>query len=301
MNNEYKIMYIKTKKKIRKIVTYNNQKQKEMHNYINNKILTAYKPSIFAKGYIKGESIYSNVSAHMYNNYFFKTDIKDFFPSINHNKLALELYKEIKNIATIKDCRDIIDKCSCGNKGLPLGFITSPLLSNIYLKRFDIMLYHKLKYFDCDNIVYTRYADDIVISFKKSDIQLLDLQRQIYTLLKECLRNYNLKINEKKTKFIVFEKSKQVRLTGVTITERQGKRRISIGRNQKRKYFYDVINLAKEKKSKRNKYQVNRLKGLLSFYLSIEKKEFENFISNNMKKELYKHNCKTLCELVKKL
>lgn len=301
MRDEYKIMYIRTKNKIRKIVMYNDPKQKEMHDYINKKILNVYKPSIFAKGYIKGESIYSNVSAHMYNNYFFKTDIKDFFPSINHNKLAIELYKEIKNIATIKDCRDIIDKCSYGSKGLPLGFITSPLLSNIYLKRFDIKLYHKLKYLDCDNIVYTRYADDIMISFKKTEINLSDLQSQIYTILKECLRNYNLKINDKKTKFIVFEKSKQVRLTGVTITERQGKRRISIGRNHKRRYFYDVINLANMKKNKRNNYEISRLKGLLSFYLSIEKKEFENFISNNMKKELYKHNCQTLCELVRKL
>lgn len=237
----------------------------------------------------------------MYNNYFFKTDIKDFFASINHNKLVIELYKEIKNIATLKDCRDIVDKCSYGNRGLPLGFITSPLLSNIYLKRFDIKLYHKLKYLDCDNIVYTRYADDIMISFKNTKINSLDLQNQIYTILEECLRDYYLRINNKKTKFIVFEKSKQVRLTGTTITERQGKRRISIGRNHKRKFFYDVINIANTKKNKRNDYEIRKLKGLLSFYLSVEKKEFESFISNNMKKEIYKHNCKTLYELVQKL
>ena len=301
MNNDYKIMYIKTKKKVRKLVTYNNLEQKELHNYINKKLLSTYKPSIFAKGYIKGESIYSNVTAHMYNNYFFKTDIKNFFPSINHNRLVSELHKEIKSVATIKDCRDIVDKCSYSDRGLPLGFVTSPILSNIYLKRFDIELYHKLKYLDCDSIIYTRYADDIMISFKKTEIDLLDLKNQIYTIVEECLRSYNLKVNNRKTKFIDFKKNKQVRLTGVTIVEKQGKRKISIGRNHKRKFFYDVINIANIKKEKRSSYDVSRLKGLLSFYLSIEKTEFEKFISNNMKKELHKHKCKTLCEMVKKL
>ena len=40
-------------------------------------------------------------------------------------------------------------------------------LSNIYLKPFDIQLYNKLKRLKCDNIIYTRYVDDMVISFKK--------------------------------------------------------------------------------------------------------------------------------------
>lgn len=77
-------------------------------------------------------------------------DIKDFFPSINHNYLAECLYHEINKNTSIsrRECYDIVKKCSVGKKGLPLGFVTSPALANLYLKEFDGLLYGKLKKMD---------------------------------------------------------------------------------------------------------------------------------------------------------
>ena len=50
----------------------------------------------------------------MYNDIFLKMDIKDFFPSINHKKLAECLYFEINKKTSIsrKECYDIVRKCS---------------------------------------------------------------------------------------------------------------------------------------------------------------------------------------------
>lgn len=300
MNEDYKVIFIKKKNKIRKIITYSNLQKRKQHQFIYNKINEVFKPSIYSKGYVKKESIYTNVIPHLYNNYFFKTDIKDFFQSINHKKLIDELYKEIKNIASPGDCYNIIKQCSYNNKGLPLGFITSPLLANIYLKRFDIRLYSKLKKLSCDNIIYTRYADDIMISFKDTYKDINTVKYEIEKLVSNCLKNYYLKINKSKTKFISFEKTHQVRLTGITIVEKKGLRRISIGRNQKRKFFYEVINKCKNNE-KISEFEVKKIKGKLSFYLSIEKNNFEDFITNNMKKEIKNFNYDSFIELVNNL
>lgn len=300
MSDEYKITYIKKKNKIRKIITYNNIEKRKQHQFIYNKINLIFKPSIYSKGYVLNESIYTNVAAHVYNNYFYKTDISDFFQSINHKKLIDELYNEIKEIASPSDCYKIVNECSFYDKGLPLGFITSPLLANIYLKRFDNEIYSKLKKLKCENIIYTRYADDMIISFKNTQEDLKQITKEINTIVTKCLKKYHLTLNKKKTRFIEFNRTKQVRITGITIVEKKGKRRISVGRNNKRKLFYELINLYKnENKCDENK--INKIKGKLSFYLSIEKTGFEDFLSENMKKELNNLGFDSMIELVKNL
>lgn len=296
MNDNYKIIYIKKKNKLRKLITYNGELKRHEHEFIVNKIKTVFSPSIFSKGYVEKESIYTNVGAHMYNNYFFKTDIKDFFSSINHKKLIEELYKEIYMVASAKDCREIVERCSIYDKGLPLGFVSSPLLANIYLKRFDIKLYSKLKRLGCDNLIYTRYVDDIMISFKNTDESSKEIKKQIELILEKCLREYYLKVNYKKTKFIDFYRTGQVRLTGITIVEKNGKRRLSIGRENKRKLFYDAINY--KKNNYNSKGEAQKIKGRLSFYLSIEKTNFEDFISDGMKKELEELGFSSLIDLI---
>lgn len=299
MKNNYKIIYIYTKNKKRKIVKYSNVLIREQHKFIANKIDKIFEPSIFTKGYIKNQSIYTNAYSHLYNNYFIKTDIKNFFQNINHNLMIKELYKEINSIASPKDCYDIVKLCSINEKGLPLGLISSPILSNIYLKRFDILLYKKLKYIKCDNIVYTRYADDIIVSFKKTDEDLITIKNQILNTIEDCLKLYKMKMNYKKTKFISFYKTKQVRITGITIVEKNGKRRISIGRNNKRKLFYRAINY--KKSINKSLVEKNKIKGLLSFYLSIEKENYESFITDNMRKEIFNFGYESFIDFVKNL
>ncbi len=298
MNSDFIIKYIRTKRKIRKIVTYNNDTLRKEHRFIKDKINSNFEPSIFSKGYIKNESIYTNASAHLYNNYFIKTDIKSFFNSINHNLLKKKLYYELNKVASPKDCDLIIKKCTVSKRGLPLGLITSPTLSNIYLKSFDMQLYNSLKLIDCVNIIYTRYADDMVISFKECS-NLNATYNEIIKLIKKLLNEYHLIINEQKTQFIDFNTSKQVRITGVSIVEKDGIRRLSIGRNQKRKLFYQAINLKKSKKYDLN--EAKKLKGKMSFYLSIEKTSFEDFISTNMMKEMEELGYNSFIEFMKNL
>ena len=109
---------------------------------------------------------------------FIKMDIKSFFSNINHSKLAETLYYEINKNTKIsrKECYDVVRKCSVGDKGLPLGLVSSPILANLYLKEFDGLIYGRVKKMGLSNVIYTRYADDMVISYKNtSNMQNLSL------------------------------------------------------------------------------------------------------------------------------
>ena len=109
-----------------------------------------------------------------------KCDIKKFFANIDHDILKEILSKGIFDTDTLWLLGEIIDSFhtnphishgvnvqddtnsamaeSVSLKGLPLGNLTSQLLVNIYMNKFDQFVKHKLevKY-------YIRYADDFVI------------------------------------------------------------------------------------------------------------------------------------------
>jgi len=148
MNSQLVVKHIKTKNKVRKIITYKeNGELRKYHESVAKFLMDNVIDSKFAKAYIPKSSIYKNAEAHLYNDVFVKLDIKNFFPSINHKYLAERIYFEINKNTQIsrKECYDIVQKCSVGNKGVPLGLVTSPALANIYMKEFDCILYGKIK------------------------------------------------------------------------------------------------------------------------------------------------------------
>lgn len=283
---KFNVKYIPKSKGFRKIVTYKKSEcdLKRFHSKISRTIYNNTLPSKFAKAYIRKRSIITNANAHKYNDVYIFFDIKDFFQNINHNKLVEKLYFEIntkrkKEISKL-DCYKIVKSCSLSNKGLGVGLIPSPILSNIYLKEFDNILYGKLKKFGLPNIIYTRYADDMVISFKKCD--KYDLE-EIELLVRNLLSRYGLKINDDKTKVINLEKSNHVRITGINISkDSQNKRYLTVGRKRKNQLYYDVIKLLNVKKEDRNKNEIKRVKGMQSFIISVEGESYEDSYSLGM-------------------
>lgn len=88
-----------------------------------------------------------------------KCDIRKFFANINHSILLniLEEYIPDQNILWL--LKEIIKSFETKpDTGLPLGNLTSQLLVNIYMNRFDQFVKHKLKAKH-----YIRYADDFVL------------------------------------------------------------------------------------------------------------------------------------------
>jgi len=88
-----------------------------------------------------------------------KCDIRKFFASIDHSILIKILNKNIQDKYAAFLLEEVIKSFETEKeKGLPLGNLTSQLLVNIYMNKFDQFVKHKLKI-----KYYIRYADDFVI------------------------------------------------------------------------------------------------------------------------------------------
>ena len=144
----------------------------------------------------------------MDNCYYLKIDIKKYFFNIDHNvlknmlvdKLDSDDYKRVCNIidSTNEEYinREIL-KINDNNltlykygKGLPIGNLSSQLLSIFYLSELDHYIVHDLKLKH-----YIRYMDDFII-FSDSKDKLVNALNKIKQIL---LNGYKLEINKNKT------------------------------------------------------------------------------------------------------
>lgn len=304
-NDDVLFKYIKTKNKLRKIYTYRNEdcNLRKKHELLVEFLKNHYVDSKFSKAYVEKESIYTNAKAHMYNDIFIMLDIKNFFNSINHNRLIERLLFELntndKNVINKAQCASIVEICSVNKVGIPLGFVTSPILSNIYLKEFDSILYGRLKKMNLSNPIYTRYADDMCISFKvlETDLSYDDTVLEVIKIVENTLERYGLKINKKKSRSYSLYETNHVKITGVNITKKQNNyRRLTVGNAAKNKLFWDAINCYKSEKKEHR--EVYRIKGMLSFILSVEKSGYDLCYSNKMIELLNNLGFSTLKELI---
>ena len=117
--------------------------------------------------------------------YILKMDIRKFFANIDHKALLTILQESIADKKIIDLLKNIINSFkSKGNSavGLPLGNLTSQLLVNIYMNKFDQFVKHKLK-----EKYYVRYADDFIILHDNYN-HLIKLISQIKLFLQQELK-----------------------------------------------------------------------------------------------------------------
>ncbi len=124
------------------------------------------------------------------NIYVLKCDISKFFDSIDHDILINLIRSKINNIDTLWLIEQINRSFeNQTNNGIPLGNVTSQLLSNIYLNQLDQFMKHSLKI-----KFYIRYCDDFVMVHENKNY-LLNLIPLIQTFLDERLK---LKLHPRK-------------------------------------------------------------------------------------------------------
>ncbi len=107
-----------------------------------------------------------------------KIDIRQFYPSIDHDILKALLRRKIKD----KDLLVLLDEIIDSSEGVPIGNLLSQYFANYYLSSFDHWIKEKLhvKY-------YCRYADDMVL-FGATKEELHQLLSDIRTYLTEELK-----------------------------------------------------------------------------------------------------------------
>lgn len=129
-----------------------------------------------------------------------KTDIKNFFPSINKHLL----YKKISKPSMLNEYSvDVIKSFIFTKKisGIPLGLPFSSSLSEIYLEEFDQEIRQNFK-----PIFYFRYVDDILIINNYFDSNTQNVKPlNSKKLLVDILSHYKLKINDSKTQILIYD------------------------------------------------------------------------------------------------
>lgn len=174
--------------------------QRAILNYI---LKPKFTPLTCCIGFVSHKNILDNVLPHLKRDFIFKTDIKDFFPSINF-KIVQQLFVKLGYSSEVSN---ILAKLCCKNFCLPQGAPTSPIISNMILHKFDeeVMDLCAKK-----ELIYTRYADDITISSTKQIDKILEKE------ISDILASYNMKLNYKKTHFYGINKKKII--TGISIS-----------------------------------------------------------------------------------
>ncbi len=241
MNNATFIYPITQGQKKRLITTYRlNSKGRELKLKHQN-ILKQIDQSLFntsvTYAYIPGQNIKNLVQKHIESNYFFKTDIKSFFDSIDHQVLY-ELIRKYNFDSLI--ARGDLQELNVQKKdfGIGIGMLISPVLSNLYLIEFDKAM---TEFANQNNLVYTRYADDLCFS-SQTPIRTEQLTDKIDYELEKL----NLITNIKKTEYTNIIKPKSsVKILGLNIVNGTKNHYVTISRKYKRQTFFENNQLVK--------------------------------------------------------
>lgn len=162
-----------------------------------------YHTSAFA--YIKNRSTLSAVKRHQANEsrWFAKFDLSNFFGSTTLD-FVMQQFSTIfpfSEIVVLESGRTELRKAlelSFLNGGLPQGTPISPLITNVMMIPVDFRLTKQLHEFEGTKMIYTRYADDFLVS-SKYDFNCGKVEQVIRDTLAEFGAPFNL--NTEKTRY----------------------------------------------------------------------------------------------------
>lgn len=242
----------------------------EMQYWIFNNILKSISINSSAHGFAYKKSIITNAKIHAGQKELLKIDLKNFFPSINLNRIIYVF----KSLGYPNKIAFYLASICSYNESLPQGAPTSPILSNIITKQLDKRLISLSRKF---NIKYTRYADDLTFSNENIPVKYIDYVTSI-------INEEGFEINTSKTR-LYKKRSKRI-VTGISVLDKE----IKLPRNYKRElrqelhfiFKYGFSSHVKKKKIRKVNYLYSLL-GKVNFWLSIEPK---NEFAQNANKKL---------------
>lgn len=93
--------------------------------------------------------------------YYLQTDIRKFYPSIDHDICQQELSRYIKDAKCLRFLERLIGNY---DNGIPIGISAGSYLGNMYLTRIDRWIYEELR-----PLAYVRYMDDQLMIFHSKE------------------------------------------------------------------------------------------------------------------------------------
>lgn len=223
--NFYHIFELYHKEKVR-VICAPSRNLKERQKWILKNILNKVTMKECVHGFVRGKSIVTNASCHVGKKEILCLDIADFFPSIKLNKVKnifIKLgYTEEVALRLGKLCTYTPEMSQ--EYELPQGAPTSPALANIEFDKIDDKL---LAYADENQLVYTRYADDLTFSTDSENIE------KHINHVKDIITESGFLINENKTH--VMKDNYRKLVTGLIVNEK-----VKIPKRFKRKFKQEL-------------------------------------------------------------
>jgi len=173
-----------------------------------------------AHGFVKKRSILTNAIVHLNKKNVLNIDLSNFFDSFNFGRVRGFFIKN-KNFQLDPHIATVIAQIACLNNKLPQGSPCSPVVTNLISHPLDIRLASLAKKHSC---TYSRYADDITISTRKSVFPnqiMMQEESGEYLAGKKLtheITRAGFSINEKKTR-IQYKDSRQD-VTGLIVNKK---------------------------------------------------------------------------------
>lgn len=188
-SKHYKNFYIHKKNGNLRAIHHPSRSLKVLQYWLVNNIFNQLPVSIYSTAYKKGCSIKKNALVHVNSRNLLHLDIKDFFESITERHIKALLLNKLN---LTKDDIALICKISLYKNHLTIGSVSSPIISNCVMYKFD----EEIRKILDEEIVYTRYADDMIFSSKKY------IDGNIIDIVSQHLSKNGFLLNNEKTHFM---------------------------------------------------------------------------------------------------
>ena len=240
-------------------------------------MFTLYHTTAFA--YVRGRSTIDAVKRHQRNEskWFLKLDFADFFGSTTP-AFVLDMmsrlfpFSEIVKFPPGKDALEKALSLCFLNGGLPQGTPISPFLTNVMMIAIDHKISNGLRNFNNRRFVYTRYADDLLISCK-IDFDMNAVQQFVIDILAKF--NAPFTIKKEKTRY-GSSAGRNWNLGLMLNNENQ----ITIGHKRKKEFKAMLDNYMRDRLStaRWSQHDIQVLSGLMSYYRMVEKDYIDHII-----------------------
>ncbi len=186
-----------------------NEKLKRLQRLILHRLLARLRTHPAVTGFEANLSIVENALPHVGQAVVVKLDIKDFFPTTRANRV--DAY--FRRVGWNAECAALLTNLTTHEDSLPQGAPTSPRLSSLV----NFGLDRSIERFVCETRrgAYTRYADDLTISFPRDYPQRI---RGVIQFVARRLRRDGYELNRSKVQ--ILRGHQQQRVTGLVVNDR---------------------------------------------------------------------------------
>lgn len=259
---------------------------RQLKALMETEMFALYHTSAFA--YVRGRCTVDAVKRHQQNEskWFIKLDFTDFFGSttpefvLSMLSLIFPFSEIVKTETGRAELTKALSLCFL-NGGLPQGTPISPFITNVMMIPLDHRFSNSLRNFEKNRFVYTRYADDLLISCK------CDFDKdKVQEFVTNTLREFNAPFSIKPEKTRYGSSAGRNWNLGIMLNKDN---QLTIGHKKKKHFKAMLDNYIRVKKSGRcwELHDVQVLSGLISYYRMIERDYIDYVITSYSEKNQF--------------